>query len=145
MPFNYKLLGYDDNFNDMLQSAEIAIDTMGVWHWVRDFNDPEGFACTSDPIMYDLGNSMSYKGHSGGSMERTMQSMHTIAKHGMRVFIEKVSHFTNYESFFRSTLGETGHKRRADTPELMESDAWWNADEKRFRTLDEHIAYVSAH
>jgi len=28
MPFNYKLLGYDDNFNHMLQSAETALTSL---------------------------------------------------------------------------------------------------------------------
>jgi hypothetical protein len=144
MPFNYKLLGYDDNFNDMLQSAEIAIDKMNLWYWVRDFDEPEGFADTSNPIMYDLGMSMSYQGHSGSSIARTMRSMQTIAKHGMRVFIEEVPHFASYENFFRTQFGETGHELHAAPLMLMESNAWWNAEEKRFLTLDEHIAYVSA-
>jgi len=144
MAFNYKLLGYDDNFNNMLQSAEIAIDKMNLWYWVRNFDDAEGFGGTSDPIMYDLGNSMSYQGHSGSSMGRTMRSMQTIAKYGMRAFIEEVPHFSSYANFFRTQLGETGHELQAETPALMESNAWWNAEEKRFLTLDEHIAYVSA-
>ena len=144
MPFNYKLLGYDDSFNHMFQSAETAIDKLNAWYWVRDFQDPVGFGGSMDPMMFAMGAAMDYKGHSGSSISTTMRSMQTIAKDGMRVFIEEVPHFASYENFFRTQFGETGHELHAAPPMLMESNAWWNAEEKRFLTLDEHIAYVSA-
>jgi len=144
MPFNYKLLGYDDNFNHMLQSAETALDTLNAWYWVRDFQDPEGFGGSTDPMMSAMGAAMDYKGHSCSSVGRTMRSMQTIAKHGMRAFIEEVPHFASYEGFFRSLFGEEGHELEPKVPEFEVDNAWWVADEKRFRTLEEHIAYVSA-
>jgi hypothetical protein len=144
MPFNYKLLGYDDNFNHMLQSAETALDKLNGWYWVRDFNDPEGFGGSMHPMANALMVAMDYKGHSGSSIGRTLRSMQTIAKHGMRVFIEEVPHFANYEGFFRSVFGEEGHELKPDVPEFENDNAWWIAEEKRFRTLEEHIAYVSA-
>lgn len=145
MPFNYKLLGYDDNFNHMLQSAETALDKLNGWYWVRDFNDPAGFGGSMHPMANALMVTMDYKGHSGSSIGRTLRSMQTIAKHGMRVFIEEVPHFASYECFFRNAFGEeTDPAVEAKVPEFTEDDAWWIADEKRFRTLEEHIAYVSA-
>jgi hypothetical protein len=145
MPFDYKLLGYDDNFNHMLQSAETALDKLNAWYWVRDFNDPAGFADTSDPMTNALRDTMDYKGHSGSSAGRTLRSMQTIAKHGMRVFIEEVPHYPSYGAFLSKLFGvEEGHELKPNVPEFTEDNAWWIADEKRFRTLEEHIAYVSA-
>jgi hypothetical protein len=144
MPFNYTLLGYDDNFNHMLQSAETALDKLNAWYWVRDFQDPEGFGGSTDPMMSAMGAAMDYKGHSCSSVGRTMRSMQTIAKYGMRAFIEEVPHFASYEGFFRTLFGEKGHELEPKITEFTEDNAWWIADEKRFRTLEEHIAYVSA-
>jgi hypothetical protein len=72
--------------------------------------------------------------------------MQTIAKHGMRVFIEEVPHYPSYGALLSELFGvtETDTRMKAKVPEFTEDNAWWIADEKRFRTLEEHIAYVSA-
>ncbi len=83
---------YSDLFTEheamMLQDADNAITSCGLWDWLRDYTPTEnkGFMFSEHPNLTQIRSAMKYGGHSGASYGWTMRQMEYIAKHGWTLF-----------------------------------------------------------
>ena len=144
MPFDYKLLGYDDNCQLMFQSAERALDLLGMsaWTWVRDYEGP--YLTEQYPhadMIAEISRCLPTDIHSGSSFGWTMRTMQYIAKNGMEAFIKRPHHLS-YKAYFRAAWGDPTDPVLTDRVLVFDrDDEWWNMKENRFRTLEEHVAW----
>ncbi len=77
----------------MLQDADDAITSCGLWEWLRDYNPEEGkgFAFSTDPNLDRISNAMKYQGHSGSSWAWTMRTMQQVARIGWDKYVQLAS------------------------------------------------------
>lgn len=87
MSHNYRDL-YDNFEADMLQDADNAITSCGLWDWLAQYTpeDGKGFMFSEHPNLTRINNAMKYGGHSGSSYAWTMRQMEYIAKNGWTLF-----------------------------------------------------------
>ncbi len=86
-----KLYGSHDAM--MLQDADTAITTCGLWDWMSTYNPTvgEGFMFSNHPNLDKISEVMTYQGHSGSSFAWTMRTMQQVARLGWETFAEVVS------------------------------------------------------
>ncbi len=77
----------------MLEDADAAITTCGLWEWMSTYNPTagEGFMFSNHPNLDKISQAMKYEGHSGASYGWTMRTMQQVARLGWDKFAEVVS------------------------------------------------------
>ena len=68
MPLNYCSIGYSEHENEMLQDAERAIETAGMWEYMKTEPGEGGYMYGDDPELKAIYQHIKYEGHSGSSM-----------------------------------------------------------------------------
>ena len=91
MPLNYCSIGYSDQENEMLQDAERAIETAGMWEYMKTEPGEGGYMYGGDPELKAIYQHIKYEGHSGSSMGWTMRQMQCLAREGIDEFCAKRS------------------------------------------------------
>lgn len=77
----------------MLQDADDAITSCGLWEWLRDYTPDEGkgISFSTHPNLERIDTAMKYQGHSGSSYAWTMRTMQQVARLGWATFAEVAS------------------------------------------------------
>lgn len=94
MPINKYEMLYDQHQAKMLQDADDAITSCGLWEWLGEYKPEKdrGFMFSDHPNLDKINSEMKmYDLHSGSSYAWTMHTMQKIARLGWGRFAEVVS------------------------------------------------------
>lgn len=74
----------------MLQDADDAITSCGLWEWLREYSPEEGkgFMFSQHPNLDRIDKALKFEGHSGSSHAWTMRTMQQVARLGWDKFAQ---------------------------------------------------------
>lgn len=74
----------------MLQDADDAITSCGLWDWFREYTPEQGkgFMFSTHPNLDRIDKALKFDGHSGASHAWTLRTMQQVARLGWATFAE---------------------------------------------------------